>query len=114
MKAGHTVSEIKNNFKNLSRKKIEIEEKVKAISKDILQYLENSIKEKRDFILNKEKQLAILNPERNLKLGYSIVFNQKNKVIKDINQIGIDEILTTKLHKGEFLSKVKKIEKEVK
>ena len=101
--------EIKNNFKNLSRKKIEIEEKVKAISKDILQYLENSIKEKRDFILNKEKQLAILNPERNLKLGYSIVFDQKNKVIKEITKIKIGDILTTKLYKGRFSSKVKKI-----
>ena len=106
--------EIKNNFENLSRKKIEIEEKVKAISKDILQYLENSIKEKRDFILNKEKQLAILNPERNLKLGYSIVFDQKNKVIKEITKIKIGDILTTKLYKGRFSSKVKKIEKEVK
>jgi len=47
-------------------------------------------------------------------LGYSIVFDQKNKVIKEITKIKIGDILTTKLYKGRFSSKVKKIEKEVK
>ena len=89
-------------------------DKIKTLARDILNLFEESMKEKRNLIFNFEKYLTTVNPERNLKLGYSIVFNQKNKVIKDINQIGIDEILTTKLHKGEFLSKVKKIEKEVK
>jgi len=104
--------EIKNSFQNLYRKKIEMKERIKNISKNILQYLEVSIREKRNLIRNKEKQLIILNPERNLKLGYSIVFNFQNKVIKDTNQIKINDILTTKLYKGKFLSKVKKVEKE--
>ena len=104
--------EIKNNFQNLYRKKIEIEERIKNISKNILQCLGVSIKEKRNLILNQEKHLIILNPERNLKLGYSIVFGQENKVIKNATQIKINDILTTKLYKGKFLSKVKKIEKE--
>lgn len=104
--------EIKNNFQNLYRKKIEMEERIKNVSKNILQYLEVSIREKRNLILNKERHLVILNPERNLKLGYSIVFNLQNKVIKDTNQIKINDILTTKLYKGKFLSKVKKVEKE--
>lgn len=103
--------EVRNSFENLYRKKIEIEERVKTISKNILQYLEISIKAKRNLILNKEKYLAISNPERNLKLGYSIVFDQKNKIVKNITQIKISDVLTTKLYKGKFLSKVKKIEK---
>jgi len=89
-------------------------DKIKTLARDILNLFEESMKEKRNLIFNFEKYLTAVNPERNLKLGYSIVFNQKNKVIKDINQIGIDEILTTKLHKGEFLSKVKKIKKSIK
>ena len=89
-------------------------DKIKTLARDILNLFEESMKEKRNLIFNFEKYLTTVNPERNLKLGYSIVFNQKNKVIKDINQIGIDEILTTKLHKGEFLSKVKKIKKSIK
>jgi len=89
-------------------------DKIKTLARDILNLFEESMKEKRNLIFNSEKYLIAVNPKRNLKLGYSIVFNQKNKVIKDINQIGIDEILTTKLHKGEFLSKVKKIKKSIK
>jgi len=105
------IREIKNAFNNLYRKKIRIEERVKTINKNILQYLDLSIREKRNLILNKEKYLAISNPERNLKLGYSIVFDRKNKVGKNITQIKINDILTTKLYKGKFSSKVRKIEK---
>ena len=105
---------IKNAFKRLNKKKGEIGEDLKITETKLFYYLDLAIKEKRNLIFNSEKYLTAVNPKRNLKLGYSIVFNQKNKVIKDINQIGIDEILTTKLHKGEFLSKVKKIKKSIK
>jgi len=87
-------------------------DRTKELSEDVLNNFGELIKEKRNLILNKEKYLVALNPERNLKLGYSIVFDQKNKVIKEIARIKIGDVLTTKLYKGKFSSKVKKIEKE--
>src|SRR3989344_3270883 len=54
-----------------------------------------------------EKYLASVNPERNLKLGYSIVTDNSGKVIKDSSQVKIGEDIKTKLYKGEVVSKVK-------
>lgn len=54
-----------------------------------------------------EKYLASVNPERNLKLGYSIVTDSSGKVIKDSSQVKIGEDIKTKLYKGEVVSKVK-------
>ncbi len=54
-----------------------------------------------------EKYLASVNPERNLKLGYSIVTDNFGKVIKDSSQVKIGEDIKTKLYKGEVISKVK-------
>lgn len=56
-----------------------------------------------------EKYLASVNPERNLKLGYSIVTDNSGKVIKDSSQVKRGEDIKTKLYKGEVISKVKEI-----
>ena len=53
-----------------------------------------------------EKYLASVNPERNLKLGYSIVTDNSGKVIKDSSQVTIGEDIKTKLYKGQVISKV--------
>ncbi len=89
-------------------------DKTKTLAGNILDIFEGLIKEKMDLILNSEKYLTAVSPERSLKLGYSIVLNQENKVIKNINQIKINEILTTRLHQGEFSSEVKETKTDIK
>lgn len=56
-----------------------------------------------------EKYLVSVNPERNLKLGYSIVTDNSGKVIKDSSQVKVGEDIKTKLYKGQITSKVKEI-----
>lgn len=54
-----------------------------------------------------ERLLAAANPERNLKLGYSIVSNSRGKVIKNVRDVKIGERITTRLTDGSFDSEVK-------
>ncbi len=56
-----------------------------------------------------EKYLASVNPERNLKLGYSIVTDNSGKVIKDSSQVKVGEDIKTKLYKGKVVSKIKEV-----
>ncbi|HBM45489.1 MAG: Exodeoxyribonuclease 7 large subunit [Parcubacteria group bacterium GW2011_GWF2_38_76] len=56
-----------------------------------------------------EKILTVADPERNLRLGYSIVFNEDGRVIKDVKDIKKGELIKTKLGKGEIESEVIRI-----
>jgi exodeoxyribonuclease VII large subunit len=52
------------------------------------------------------KQIEHANPERQLKLGYSIVRNKANKVVRAVNEINTGDSVTIDLHKGSFTSTV--------
>lgn len=56
-----------------------------------------------------EKILVVADPERNLRLGYSIVFDKDGRVIKDVKDIKKGETLTTRLSDGEISSVVENI-----
>jgi exodeoxyribonuclease VII large subunit len=56
-----------------------------------------------------EKIIAVADPERNLRLGYSIVFDKEGRVIKDVEDIKIGELIKTKLGRGEVESEIKNI-----
>jgi len=56
-----------------------------------------------------EKVLNLIDPQLRLKQGYSIVFNRTGKVVKNVSQLKIGELLSLKFHQGEALSKVEKI-----
>ncbi len=53
--------------------------------------------------------LASLNPEAILKRGYSLTYDQKMKLIKEVKNIKVGDTLLTKLAKGKIISKVKNI-----
>ena len=52
-----------------------------------------------------EGTLQLLNPENILQRGYSIT-SLNGRIIKDSDQIGIDDLVETQLYKGKFKSKV--------
>ena len=56
--------------------------------------------------------LAGVSPERNLKLGYSIITNQKGRVVRSVEDVEVGENIKSRLHKGEFVSEVKQVKKE--
>ena len=59
-------------------------------------------------IENYEKRLNDLHPYNILKRGYSVTFVD-NKVVKDIKQIKVGNIITTKLKNGTIISEIKEV-----
>ena len=64
----------------------------------------------RDKLENIEKIINQNDPERNLKLGYCIATNKKG-VIKDINNVEVEDIIDLKTYNGIINTQVKKIQK---
>ena len=84
-----------------------IEFRIKSV---IPKILESEIKKLGNKLENIEKIINQNNPERNLKLGYCIATNKKG-VIKNINEINIDDIVDLKVYNGIINTQVKKIQK---
>jgi len=56
-----------------------------------------------------EQMLKLTDPKLRLQQGYSIVFNRVGKVIKNVSQLKIGELINLKFYRGGALSKVEKI-----
>ena len=90
---------LKNNEFLLLNKSINniLKEKIKKnITK--IQYIDNHIKS--------------LNPKNVMKRGYSIVYNKKNQILKDVKNIKDKEKLNIKLYSGEIEVQSLKIKKK--
>lgn len=81
----------------------------KKIAKDAMLLISEKISKMLYKVSSIEKMIALADPERNLKLGYSIVFNKAGRVLKNISDAKIGETLITKLKDGEIESEVKRI-----
>lgn len=79
------------------------------ITKDAVRKIKEKLENILAIIKEREKYLSAVDPKRNLRLGYSIVFNGSGKVIKNIKDVKRGETITTKLSDGEVLSEVKNI-----
>ena len=69
------------------------------------------IKYNKDRIDNFVKSLEQNSPERQLKLGYSIMFSS-GKVVKSIGQVQKNDLLESKLADGEIVSTINKVNKK--
>jgi exonuclease VII large subunit len=85
-----------------------IEFRIKSV---IPKILENEIKKMGDKLENIEKIINQNDPERNLKLGYCIA-NSKKGVIKNINDVRVEDIIDLKVYNGIINTQVKKIQKD--
>lgn len=59
-----------------------------------------------------ESYLTVANPERNLRLGYSIIFTSRGRVVHSSEDIHTGEKLVSRLSDGEFTSQVEEIRKK--
>lgn len=75
----------------------------------LVQVLERTMREWVQKLASFETYLDGANPERNLKLGYSIIRNKEGKVVRGIEDIKVGEKITAKLYEGEFISKVEEV-----
>lgn len=84
-----------------------LEFRIKSV---IPKILENEIQKMGNKLESIEKIINQNNPERNLKLGYCIATNKKG-VIKNIDNVAIEDIIDLKVYNGIINTQVKKIQK---
>lgn len=89
------ITTLKENLENLKKS---LDEKIVSIFKYNKQLL--------DF---KRQSLEIINPNSILDRGYSIIYNDKNKIVKDIKTVNVGDSLKLKVSNGEIISDVKEI-----
>ena len=89
------ITTLKENLENLKKS---LDEKIVSIFKYNKQLL--------DF---KRQSLEIINPNSILDRGYSIVYNDKNEIVKDIKTVNVGDSLKLKVSNGEIISDVKEI-----
>lgn len=64
-------------------------------------------------IAHAERTLAAVNPERQLRLGYSIVTDAAGGVIRNASQLRHGQTVTTRLARGSFTAEVKELQSEL-
>lgn len=89
------ITTLKENLENLKKS---LDEKIVSIFKYNKQLL--------DF---KRQSLEIINPNSILDRGYSIIYNDKNEIVKDIKTVNVGDSLKLKVYNGEIISDVKEI-----
>ena len=57
----------------------------------------------------KRQSLEIINPTSVLERGYSIIYNDKNEIVKDIKDVNVGDSLKLKVSNGEIISDIKEI-----
>jgi exodeoxyribonuclease VII large subunit len=92
---GH-IKSVFANFESLS----------KRIIKDAVSSITVSIERKIDFIDRAEKIINIANPERNLRLGYSLTTDSEDKIVRDIKKIKRGDVIKTLLANGSIESTI--------
>ena len=89
------ITTLKENLENLRKS---LDEKINAVFKYNKQLL--------DF---KRQSLEIINPISVLERGYSIIYNDKNEIVKDIKDVNVGDSLKLKVSNGEIISDIKEI-----
>ena len=118
----------KNILEEISAEKIQLEHFKKELEyynpvnrittlKENLENLRKSLNEKITSVFKYNKQLLdfkrqsleIINPTSILDRGYSIIYNEKNEIVKDIKTVNVGDSLKLKVSNGEIISDVKEI-----
>jgi len=107
----HLVERSLSQIKDYYQKMLKIFESFNQIIERVLSNFTYLLKYSKEKIDNFAKSLEQNNPERQLKLGYSIMFSD-GKVIKSVSQVKKDDLLNSKLNDGEILSIIDKISRK--
>ncbi|MCD6232968.1 exodeoxyribonuclease VII large subunit [bacterium] len=78
---------------------------------DLSQSTEHWLKDIRNYLSQFEEKLLLSSPELRLQQGYTITFDSKGNVIKDIGRVEIGDVIETRFYQGRSLSKIKEIRK---
>ncbi len=101
---------IRNALDVLCSKRKEIEEKTEMARLQLMRRMDDAFREKKQLMERSQQYLLAVSPERNLRLGYSIIWNGQQKVVKNVENLRVGEIVSARVAQGEFSSQVQKIE----
>ena len=110
-KKDHLIEQSLSHIKNYYQEMLKVFESFNQIIEKVMSSFSYGLKYNKEKIDNIAKSLEQNNPERQLKLGYSIMFSS-GRVIKSVRQVKKDDLLNSKLNDGEILSIIDKIRKE--
>ncbi len=79
---------------------------VENTSKRLDSFMNHLIEMKNEQIVSFKKQLQSLSLDNTLKRGFSIMENEKGKIISDIKDVEINQMVKTRLHGGVITAKV--------
>jgi len=83
-------------------------DKIMNFSKNMSAIFSRCVSEIKEKIKNMENQLNLNNPERQLKLGYSLV-SLGGKIVRSVKNVKVGDEVDIKLSNGEIKSEIKKI-----
>lgn len=81
----------------------------KDIARALREGLSAAIENAMNRLAGLEKSLALADPERNLRLGYSLVFGPENRIVRDASLLKKGDPIRTRMYRGEVESKVEKV-----
>jgi len=107
----HLIERSLSQIKDYYQKMLKVFDSFNRIIERVLSNFGYLLKYNNEKIDNFAKSLEQNNPERQLKLGYSIMFSN-GRVIKSVGQVKKDDLLNSKLNDGEILSIIDKINRK--
>tara|TARA_B110000263_G_C15125182_1_gene426265 strand:- start:364 stop:759 length:396 start_codon:yes stop_codon:yes gene_type:complete len=93
------------NFNTLRNKVSLKKERFMNLSNNIESFVFTKLDKQNDKINNLSNYIAAFNPKNIMSRGYSIVYNGNNKIIKNSNQVKLNEELVIELFKDNILVK---------
>ena len=96
-----TISRYKQMLENIKSSLMNLE-------KRLLLNCKNKIKMTMDKIENYDYRLTLLNPELILERGYSIIYDDDKKIVKDVSGFKVDDRIHLKLYRGNAEAKITK------
>ena len=100
-KSALTISRYKQMLENIKSSLMNLE-------KRLLLNCKNKIKMTMDKIENYDYRLTLLNPELILERGYSIIYDDDKKIVKDVSGFKVDDRIHLKLYRGNAEAKITK------
>ncbi len=80
--------------------------KIKLLEQNLYTKIEDIISQYKNKLTILNNSLINLNPENILKKGYSLVYDEKNNIIKTSKKVKIGQKIKIKLYKGKIISKI--------